>query len=214
MNQKLLRALSRSDADEIKGFSSSNLLTGRTVQGNTALHIAARLGNKNVVQQIPSAQSLLLYEKNVKGKTPIHIAAAAGDVTVVKLFIDNQSRVGVNILRMRDHDDNIPLHNATRSGHLQVVEKLTVEDPATINFVNKARQTPLAIAFDGSFTCIIKWIISKDSESLNYTGFHNLTLLHSAVIRPDYSEKMIFKIDLLMFIYSSISFSYTSLYYI
>ncbi|KAK4850561.1 hypothetical protein QYF36_007836 [Acer negundo] len=165
-----------------------DLFGGRSPQGNTALHIASRSGNKNVVQAIIKIQPCLMYERNQRGETPLHIAAAAGDVNVVKLLfgkmkIDRLLFGQENILRMQDSEDNTPLHMAVRNRHLKVVQELIKVDTEPGFPVNQAGQSPLSIAIDASSTNIACWIIRNMPESLNHEGSNNMTLLHSAVMR-------------------------------
>ncbi|KAL5802592.1 hypothetical protein ACOSQ4_030897 [Xanthoceras sorbifolium] len=197
MDLDLLRALTCGDGDRIMKLAREKpiLFSGRSLQGNTALHIASRSSvNKNttVVQEILNKLPSLLYERNDRGETALHIAAAAGHVNVVKLFgqkiksTDNETGQKNIMMRMQDNEDNTALHIAVRYGHFKVVQELTAVDPEPILSVNRAGQSPLSIAIDEKLTDIACWIMRKNSDSLNYEGSNQLTLLHSAVIRQNF----------------------------
>ncbi|KAK1583880.1 hypothetical protein Q3G72_027857 [Acer saccharum] len=196
MDLDLLRELKCKNGNGIMKLAKEkpDLFRGRSPQGNTTLHIASRTGNMSVVQEIIKIQPCLVYERNQRGETPLHIAAAAGDVNVVKLLYDKMetdNEIGQeNILRMKDSEDNTPLHMAVRNCHLKVVQELIKVDTEPGFPVNKAGQSPLSIAIDASSTNIARWIISNKPDSLNYEGSNKMTLLHSAVIRRNYDVTM------------------------
>ncbi|KAL5804235.1 hypothetical protein ACOSQ3_031035 [Xanthoceras sorbifolium] len=217
MDLDLLRALKCGNGDRIMKFAREkpDLFSGRSLQGNTALHIASRSSvNKSttVVQEILNIQPSLLYERNDRGETPLHIAAAAGHVNVVKLVgekiksTDNETGQKNILMRMKDNEDNTALHIAVRYGHLKVVEELSAVDPEPILSVNTDGQSPLSIAIDKKMTNIACWIIRKNPISLNYEESNNqLTLLHSAVIRKNFDvmmeilrakNELVFKVDM------------------
>ncbi|KAL5736043.1 hypothetical protein ACOSQ2_030831 [Xanthoceras sorbifolium] len=178
MDLELLRALKCGNGDLIMELAKEkpDVFSGRSPQGNTALHIASRSSvNKSVVQEILNKHPSLLYEKNDRGETPLHIAAAAG-------------HLNVNIpMRMQDNEGNTPLHIAVRYGHLKIVEELTAVDPEPIIYINRAGHSPLSIAIDEKLTDIARWIIREYPDSLNYEGSnYQLTLLHNAVIRQNF----------------------------
>ena len=116
------------DTDEISnlnlhvGFDSSH-------RKNTALHIAARVGNKKMVEALLSEGTpTSLLTENSKYETPLHIAARSGHVHVVKFLIGSTIETtdvepgGIQqVLRMRNMEGNTPLHEAVRNGHHSTV---------------------------------------------------------------------------------------------
>ena len=93
---------------------------------------------------------------------------------------------------MTDNEGNTPLHDAVRNKHEIVVRMLVKKDRIPLSYLNKAEQTPLSIAIDSSLTDIACFIIDQRPESLNHRLPEELTLLHSAVMRQNYGEPMIF----------------------
>ncbi|KAL5737764.1 hypothetical protein ACOSP7_030525 [Xanthoceras sorbifolium] len=119
--------------------------------------------------------------------------AATGHLNVVKLFgekamsTNDETGRKNSLMRMQDNEGSTALHIAVKYGHSQVVEELiTSVDPEPILFINRAGQSPLSIAIDEKWTDIACWIIRKNSNSLNYEGSNQLTLLNSAVIRHNF----------------------------
>ncbi|KAL5736048.1 hypothetical protein ACOSQ2_030836 [Xanthoceras sorbifolium] len=198
MDLDLLRALTCGNGDRIMKVEREKpiLFSGRSLQGNTALHIASRssVNKKTVFQEILNKQPSLLYERNDRGETPLLIAAAAGHVNIVKLFdekiksTDNETGQENILMRMQDNEDNTALHIAVRYGHLKVVQELTAVDPEPLLYVNRAGQSPLSITIDEKLTDIACWIMRKNSDSLNYEGSNQLTVLYSVVIRQNFAS--------------------------
>ncbi|XP_059315349.1 protein ACCELERATED CELL DEATH 6-like isoform X2 [Lycium ferocissimum] len=63
---------------EERPFSSEDLRT-KNNNGNTALHEAARFGQKEIVEIMLNLDSGLVSERNSKGETPIYVAAMNGE---------------------------------------------------------------------------------------------------------------------------------------
>ncbi|KAJ0103035.1 hypothetical protein Patl1_04340 [Pistacia atlantica] len=157
---------------------------GTSPQGNTALHIAARLGNESVVKKILTLQPSFLNERNQNCETPVHIAARMGKIGVIKIFLNATEQIS----RTKDNEDNTPLHNAVRNHNRKLAFMLTNKDPEPIQYLNKANQSPLSIAIDAQVTHIAAIDNSKmvrhlanEDDSLVYQGDRDgLTPIHLA----------------------------------
>ncbi|KAI6687423.1 hypothetical protein NL676_024251 [Syzygium grande] len=64
-----------------------SVLLGRTPQGNTVLHVAARSGQRPVFTEIYIRCKSLLMQPNSEGDTPLHVASGAGHLSVVKFVV-------------------------------------------------------------------------------------------------------------------------------
>ncbi|KAJ0103438.1 hypothetical protein Patl1_04319 [Pistacia atlantica] len=155
---------------------------GTSPQGNTALHIAARLGNESVAKKILTLQPSFLNERNQNCETPVHIAARMGKIGVIKIFLNATEQIS----RTKDNEDNTPLHNAVRNHNRKLAFMLINKDPEPIQYLNKANQSPLSIAIDAQVTHIACLMINKNPSSHGHRGTDGLTLLHRAVINQDY----------------------------
>ncbi|KAL5737774.1 hypothetical protein ACOSP7_030535 [Xanthoceras sorbifolium] len=198
MDSKLFKAFRRRNVYQINKLAGGNphIFQGKSPQGNTALHLAARLGDKHVVKEILRLEPSFLYERNRNRETPMHIAAKAGNASVIEVFFDydyDNNRIvraagQENILWMRDKNGDAPLHKAVQNHHDLVAVLLINKGPETILFVNGANQSPLSIAIDISSTYIAWVLIKEHPSSLDYRGLDDLTLFHCAVIRQNYGD--------------------------
>ncbi|KAK0601799.1 hypothetical protein LWI29_027499 [Acer saccharum] len=215
MNPELLKAFRRGNVNQINKLvrGNLNLLSGKTLQGNTSLHLAARLEDKHVINMILEHKPEFLYEKNQNDETPMHVAAKAGNALAIATFAtfvgydnnrtesgDNNRTESVeagqeNIFEMRDKQLNTPLHHAIRNRHNLAAVLLINYAPQTIMYVNDANQVPLSIAIDSSSIYIAWYIIKEHPSSLDYRGPNKVTLLHCAVIRQNYGKTMNFTIS-------------------
>ncbi|RVW25483.1 Serine/threonine-protein phosphatase 6 regulatory ankyrin repeat subunit B [Vitis vinifera] len=121
---------------------------------NITLHIAARIGNKKIVQEllIEGTLATVLTKKNSKHETALHIATRSGHVHVV--------------LRMGNMKANTPLHEAVRNGHHSTVLVLVeANDSDLFVSLNNAGKSPLFMAIDTKASEIVKTILPKPNPS-------------------------------------------------
>ncbi|XP_059139291.1 serine/threonine-protein phosphatase 6 regulatory ankyrin repeat subunit C-like [Physella acuta] len=98
--------------DKIKLVSESFLNNGANVsvtdnEGNTCLHIAAELGDVNVLELFV-AQKADVNVQNVKGETPLMIACSRGNIKAIRYFLT----VGADVT-MVDVNKDTALHHTT-----------------------------------------------------------------------------------------------------
>ena len=140
--------------------SCSSLLQRPNLKGETPLHLAAREGHLEIVEDlIRTAKSL-----------PVDIETGIGAEKV--------------ILRTKNKRKDTALHEAVRYGHSNVVKLLIEEDPEFTYGPNSSGRTPLYIAAERRFTDMVDMIIST-CHSPAYGGFNGRTALHAAVICND-----------------------------
>ena len=183
------------DHDEISnlnlhvGFDSSH-------RKNTALHIAARVENKKMVEALLSEGTpASLLTENSKHETPLHNAARSGHVHVVKFLIDwatestDVETGGIQqVLRMRNMEGNTPLHEAVRNGHHSTVLVLVeTNDSDLLVSLNNAGKSPLFMAVDARTSEIVKTILPK-SNPYSLKSSDGQTILHRAILRADLSK--------------------------
>ena len=124
------------------------------MKGETALHIAARLGDVEVA-------SLL-------------IGCAKRTDKVVGMRRED-------LLTMVDNEKNTALHEAVRYGHYDIVELLIQEKPSLTCLTNEDGESPLFIAVDRKFYEIARKILGTFSNC-SFSGRNGMTVLHAAVI--------------------------------
>ncbi|KAL3192206.1 hypothetical protein MRX96_059186 [Rhipicephalus microplus] len=108
--------------------------------GNTALHLAARRRDLDIMRFLVECQSPINHQ-NAEGQTPLHVAAREGDEQAVKLF--HHAGANPNLI---DNEDRTPLHIATQLGHVGVVELLIDKYKASVHHRTKDGSTLMHIA--------------------------------------------------------------------
>ena len=185
------------DHDEISNLNS-HVSFDSSHRKNTALHIAARVGNKKMVEALLSEDTpASLLTENSKHETPLHNAARSGHVHVVKFLIDwatestDVETGGIQqVLRMRNMEGNTPLHEAVRNGHHSTVLVLVeANDSDLLVSLNNAGESPLFMAVDARASEIVKTILpNSNPNSLLHRSSDGQTILHRAILRADLSK--------------------------
>ncbi|URE19137.1 ANK [Musa troglodytarum] len=152
MDRKLFKAATSGDARFVREAREA-LQREVTVDGNSVLHIAAKLGHVEHAQALLLKQPYLMKLSNSKGDTPLHCAAAAGHVAIVELFVAHMVLSKNPVISelcgepwMMNDAGNTALHEATRNGHLAVVEALMSAAPDLANVENNTGVSALYMA--------------------------------------------------------------------
>ncbi|KAL4273872.1 hypothetical protein GQ457_13G002580 [Hibiscus cannabinus] len=173
--------------NQLTDDKEANILDTTTQEGNTALHLAARLGHKHLVEEIIKQRPSLTFKINHKGETPVHAAARTGKRDVVDFFINAmRDYKGIHIGRMRDKFGNTPLHGSVRNEHYKVMVALAENDRPSLRGINDVGESPLSIAIDMRLTSYAAKIIRLHPETLDDIGQNGQTPLHVAVKRNDF----------------------------
>ncbi|XP_030453643.1 ankyrin repeat-containing protein At5g02620-like [Syzygium oleosum] len=195
MDPRLYRYASSSDIRSLKELlgRDPSVLLGHTPQGNTALHVAARFGQRPIFEEIYSRCKSLLMQPNSEGDTPLHVASGAGHLSVVKFLVteitstapsqlDIESGCDRNfeMLRQGNRRNNTALHEAIRNSHSQVIRLLIKADSHFVLYENSAGESPLYLAARGGMEEIVNWILTSCPLSAN-GGSDGQTALHAAV---------------------------------
>ncbi|KAJ9672026.1 hypothetical protein PVL29_025600 [Vitis rotundifolia] len=181
----------------LKELSLNNGTSFPSPGKNTALHLAARMGDKSAVEELLNRNTSLLTEKNIKGNTPLHLAARIGHFDVVEFLICHAEKLDVEnggvyeVISMRNMKDDTPLHEAVRGGHRSVTS-LLVKKVVEANHSdllasrNKAGESPFSMAIDlNYFEGIVRTFLDAEPSCLLHRGPNNQTPLHRAVFRAD-----------------------------
>ena len=141
------------------------LLLKANAEGESSLHVAAKVGNHEMVK-------LLI---NV---------ARRGD-------IERQQIDARTMLKMRNSaKEDTALHIAVRNGHFMTAKLLIDVDLEVLELVNGAEESPLFLAVEGGFLDIAKYVIEKWSFSNRSLcrGSNGMNALHAAVIRTHHGN--------------------------
>lgn len=115
--------------------------------GETALHIAARSENIDIVEFLLSIPGIDVNARDNMGRTSLHFACEKGHVEIVKRLLSHPS-IYVNA---PDRESSKPLHLACGKGHLEVVWALLANKETKVEAKNEDGLTPLHIASLSTF---------------------------------------------------------------
>ncbi|XP_028981974.1 serine/threonine-protein phosphatase 6 regulatory ankyrin repeat subunit A [Diachasma alloeum] len=131
-NQSMCRELLAQQAPE--------QLRATTPAGDTALHLAARRRDVDMVRILVDYGASVDMQ-NGEGQTALHIASAEGDETLVKYFYGVRASASIT-----DNQDRTPMHLAAENGHATVIELLADKFKASIFERTKDGSTLMHIA--------------------------------------------------------------------
>jgi ankyrin repeat protein len=149
----------------------------RNGKGTTLLHNAAKIGFKELVQQLINNGANVVI-RDSKKRTPLHYAATKEVAALLMLDINT-----------RDESGNTPLHLAVQDNHPEIVSfliangaELNVENTSEYNpFVNTPfGNTPLHLAVQNNRPEIVSFLITNGAK-VNVKNVSGNTPLHLAV---------------------------------
>ncbi|KAL6283865.1 hypothetical protein ACE6H2_014794 [Prunus campanulata] len=139
-----------------------SLLTQQNLDGDTPLHVAARVGCFSIFNDL--VREILSMSQEDFGN--------ANDGTF-------------EMLRMGNKGKNTVLHEAVRNGHIKLVEFLLTMDPKWASIENDVGESPLYLASRGGMFEILNQIL-KSTASSSHGGSDGRTALHAAVIEKHF----------------------------
>ncbi|CAL8151517.1 unnamed protein product [Prunus armeniaca] len=135
-----------------------SLVTQPNLDGDTPLHVAARVGCFSIV-------NYLVRET----------------LSMSQVDFGNTNNSMTETLRTRNRGNNTVLHEAVRNGHTKVAEFLLKMDPKLACFENEAGESPLYLAAREGLLDILNQIL-QSSPSSAHGGSDGQTALHAAVV--------------------------------
>ncbi len=110
-------------ADLVTAFlqGDKTLVKAKTKEGNTALHLAARLGHVKVAEVL-LAHAADVNARNSSDLTPLHWAATCAHADVVRMLLAHKAD-----LRAKNSDDQTPLDFARERGNKDIIRLLEEE---------------------------------------------------------------------------------------
>jgi ankyrin repeat protein len=119
--------------------------------------------------------------EDVRGRTSLHLAALCGASDVVKELLSECN------IHHRDRDWNTPVHLASTSGSVGVLE-LVVNAGGDVNKLNKTGESPLGIACERGHSEAVRWLLKHGSRCQMGDPSHPSPLHHAA--RRDHVDCM------------------------
>jgi len=147
----------------------------------TALHFAARMGSREIVDLLFREPGIKINVQDDEGCTPLHIAAEAGHVNVVERFL-GQDPCLID-LTSQNSNSFTPLDFAIYKGHVAVV-KVLLEFTSESDLTRKnncSGNTTLHIAAAGGHVEVVQLLLERCSTlDLEVKNADGNTLLHQA----------------------------------
>ncbi len=152
-------AASKGEIDKVKSILAENpeLVNTQDDRSYTALHIAAYLGHKEVVEVLmANGGNISLEDKD--GRSPLHCAVCHEHKSVTKVLIANKADVNA-----KDKNSHTALHFVASGGQYEIIE-LLIAKGAEVNAGNKEGQTPLHLATYNGHEKVVKFLIDNGAD--------------------------------------------------
>ncbi|GBP36279.1 BRCA1-associated RING domain protein 1 [Eumeta japonica] len=140
-------------------------LEKKNLKGETALHVACRLGKIEKVKELLN-QGANVNTKDNAGWTPLHEVVQNGKLELLRLLLEHKALINVP-----GQSNETPLHEAIRYSHEDIVEEL-IKHGADINSRNSKGETPLDLAKGH-----MKEVIEVACENIVQTQGFNVSMI-------------------------------------
>ncbi|XP_045768270.1 BRCA1-associated RING domain protein 1-like [Maniola jurtina] len=159
--------------------ASSNINKGnekKNKKGETALHIACRLGKVESVIELLN-QGANTNTKDNAGWTPLHEVVQNGRLDLLKLLLEHNTLIDVP-----GPGNETPLHEAIRYNHKEIAIEL-VKNGANINARNCKGETPIQLASEE-----MKQLLKQAEQNIIQTQGINITYISELHSELDFEE--------------------------
>ncbi|MFT4792447.1 MAG: ankyrin repeat protein [Paracoccaceae bacterium] len=129
----LVKAAIEGDVEAFADLIASEDVNAADENGWTALHIAARKGNVEIIRLLLKQPNLDVNAKNKWKSTPLMIAAGSGDLSIVEFLLIHPK---TNIDMQAEYYRRTALIEAAVKGHISIVKTL-VANGANVNLADK-----------------------------------------------------------------------------
>jgi ankyrin len=174
-SSSFLRAARAGNLDKVIDFLKSDRadITTCNANGLNALHLAAKEGHVNIVNEL-IARGANVDSATKKGNTAMHIASLAGQLEVVKILVQNGAKIN-----MQSQTGFTPLYMAAQENHLPVVKYL-IDKGANSTLATEDGFTPMAVALQQGHTEVVNLLMEYSQK-----GRVRLSALHVAAKKDD-----------------------------
>lgn len=148
--------------------------------GDSILHIAARLGQEDIVNYILSSWFPKQVDiRNNDCKTPLHEAAQFSQEKIVQILLDNGAQV--DAIKRADWTPLMLACTKYGTESYETVQCL-LSRCASTELVNKDGWTPLHLACRTGDIQIVKLLLQLDDKIINFRTKNGRTILHVAAL--------------------------------
>ncbi|XP_050276274.1 protein ACCELERATED CELL DEATH 6-like isoform X1 [Quercus robur] len=173
MQPDLYMAAKRGDTDFIKNLKAEDLegpvLSQKTPQLNTVLHIAASLGHSQLVEAMLENDLGFWMVQNSAGELAFHVAACCGQLSTLKKLA---SVSGSEFLVIQNNEGNTALHLALinkyrevdlvlKTKYSEIAGFLVETNPKVSYCPNEEHKSPLYMAAEAGDAEMVKFMIEK-----------------------------------------------------
>lgn len=148
---------------------------GRSLNGETALHISAILESPECIQDLID-QKINVNKQSESGTTALHMSAMRGDIRSLKILFKNGAQPNIE-----DDDGISPLHFAISSAVDVSVLNLMIDSGCSVNQQDHQGMSPLHIAAELGDPMILQFLIEKGAKVTTLTTDYE-TPLHLAAL--------------------------------
>ncbi|CAN0898255.1 BTB/POZ domain and ankyrin repeat-containing protein NPR1, partial [Linum grandiflorum] len=154
MHPNLFEAILRNDMGMFRSLIHDNeTILGQTTISvlDTALHLAAKYGQGDLVEEIIKVRPEMVQAENKNLETPLHEACRQGNPTIVLLLLEAHPWVACKL----NYQNQTALFIASRNGHLDVV-KILLRQPWLLGIEDDVPVSSLYVAASKGYTGNVK----------------------------------------------------------
>ncbi|XP_041484438.1 transient receptor potential cation channel subfamily A member 1-like isoform X2 [Lytechinus variegatus] len=163
---------------ERPGSDRSSLLTVTDKEGNSALHSAVNSGDFAAVKLCLKYGARIDIQQADKS-TPVHLASSQGALDMVQLMFNSQDE-NRKSLRLKDVQNQTPLHKAAMFDHAEVVTYL-INEGSDYNAKDRQCRTPLLLATARGAWRAVRTLLQRGAD-FTQTDCDKRNVLHLALL--------------------------------
>ncbi|XP_037418736.1 ankyrin repeat-containing protein At2g01680-like [Triticum dicoccoides] len=189
LDKELLKAAKYGDSTHMQAMASQdrNILHGKTLQGNTCLHISCIYGHVGFCKDVLELEDSLISAVNLDEETPLITSVRNGHVSLASFLLGRHCSVHHGLrqaILQQDRYGFNALHHAISNGQKDLALELIEAEPALSQAVGKHNESPMFFAVMRNFTPVYEKLLQNPLSACS-GGQHCQNCLHAAVMNGD-----------------------------